>query len=341
MDLGPFGPLLVIYALLGVRVVLQLVGRWTQTWDDDFTSADRSLVDQAAFFVLVPISVALHELGHAIAVKAYGGTILDWGFYGFAGYVGYDPTGLSPVAQMVITAAGTLVNILLAAISLWLVFGRKPSLRAPYNELLIQFVIISMLNALLLYPLLDLSSGMGGDWSQMYFGEVRWFSLLILLVQVGILAGMWWAWRNPAIQRRIAELTDRPVFTTVRAQRVGMKPGALSFKADSPLEAMLLDTGGRVTSGWPVKVQAAVHPTPDGALLALQWGEDSLHRAVIARAAGDTMEVSGAIAPAGEPPTRRIIGRYPAIPDADQLTIDLRVAMEQVNDWQPLPAAAG
>ncbi|MGI9252846.1 MAG: site-2 protease family protein, partial [Thermomicrobiales bacterium] len=209
MNFGPLGPLLIVYALLAVKVVLQLARTWNETWDDTFTAQDRSLVNQTAFFVLVPISVALHECGHALMVKVYGGDILDWGYYGFAGYVGYDPTNISPVGQMVITAAGTIVNILLAAIAIWLVFFRKPPMRAAFNELLVQFVIVSMLNALLLYPVLDLTSGMNGDWAQMYHGEVRWFSILVIAVQVLILLGMWWAWRDPGVQQRIADLTGR------------------------------------------------------------------------------------------------------------------------------------
>jgi hypothetical protein len=349
MDFGPFGPLLLIYLLLGVRVLWQMANNWHATWDETFTAADRSLVTQAAFFVLIPVSVALHELGHAVAVKAFGGTILSWGYYGFAGFVGYDPRGISPVGQMVITAAGTLVNILIAAIALWLVFARKPPMRAAFNELLVQFVIISLLNALVLYPLIDFATDMNGDWQQMYFGGVLWFSILVIVVQAAILGGLWWAWRNPAIQRRIAELTGRPAVIPVR-QRRSAPPGERRMPAPgrpatpdatlSETERLLHGAAERVAAGWPDRLEAGVHPTPDGALLALQWGDGDLQRAVIARAAGQTLEVSGAVAAPGEPPARQLLGRYDTMPDADRLTIDLRVAMEQVAGWTPAPAPA-
>ena len=48
--------------MLGVRVVYQLARNFRQTFDRNFTPQDRLLVDQAAFFVLLPVSVALHEL---------------------------------------------------------------------------------------------------------------------------------------------------------------------------------------------------------------------------------------------------------------------------------------
>lgn len=77
MDFGPFILFSLFYAVVGVRVVRQLVARRRETFDRVFTAADRALVDQAAFFVLIPISVALHELGHAVTIRALGGTIED------------------------------------------------------------------------------------------------------------------------------------------------------------------------------------------------------------------------------------------------------------------------
>jgi len=349
MDFGPLGPLLVIYGLLAVRVVIQLVQRWNETWDANFTPADRSLVDQAAFFVLVPVSVALHELGHAVMVKVFGGEILDWGYYGFAGFVGYDPRPIPRLGELAITAAGTVVNILLAAAALWLVFRRTPPMRAAVNELLIQFVIISLLNALLLYPLLDLSSGMNGDWTQMYRSGVPWFTALVIAVQLAILGGMWWARRNPGVQRRIAELTGRgpatsPAFVrSVFPARGGQHAPVSVHAKPAPAtegERLFLDAGARVAAGWPTPVQVSVHPTPDGALLALQWRSGGLQRVVIARVAGHSLELSGGIAAEGEPPVRRPLGRVDALPGADQLTLDLRLAMEQVERWTLAPAAA-
>ena len=68
MDFGPFALLSLMYVVIGVRVIAQLVQRGKKVWDHTFTPEDRALVNQAAFFILIPISVALHELGHAIAV---------------------------------------------------------------------------------------------------------------------------------------------------------------------------------------------------------------------------------------------------------------------------------
>ena len=82
MGLGPFALLSLFYVLVGVRVVYQLARNFRQTFDGNFTQEDRMLVSQAAFFVLLPIAVALHELGHAVAIWLYGGQVLGWGFLG-------------------------------------------------------------------------------------------------------------------------------------------------------------------------------------------------------------------------------------------------------------------
>ena len=55
----PFGTFILIslfYAVIGVRVVRDLWMHRREAFDRQFTSADRHLVDQAAFFLLVPIS---------------------------------------------------------------------------------------------------------------------------------------------------------------------------------------------------------------------------------------------------------------------------------------------
>ena len=211
MSLGPFALISLFYVVLGVRVIYQLARNFRRTFDRNFTHEDRMLVDQAAFFVLLPISVALHELGHAIVIRLYGGEVLDWGFYGFAGYVAFDPRDFTDAQQIVIAAAGTAVNLLLAGIAVALVFLKRPPFRAAINQLLIQFTWISLLNALVVYPLLDIVSGLNGDWTQMYGGGVPALSLVILVIHITVLAALFWAWKSPAMQRALARLTGGSV----------------------------------------------------------------------------------------------------------------------------------
>ena len=207
MPLGGFGLLSLFYVFIGVRFLFQFIPRRKAIFDNNFTPYDRSMLGQAAFFILLPISVALHELGHAIAIWAMGGKVLDFGFYFFSGYVSYDPRDFSAVQQTLIAFAGTFVNLVLIVIALAVVFLKRPPLRAPWNELLLQFVFISGINALVFYPAMDLLLNISGDWSQMYRSGVPWLTAVIVIIQVGFIAVGWWGMKNPGVQARIATLT--------------------------------------------------------------------------------------------------------------------------------------
>jgi hypothetical protein len=344
MPLGPFALISLFYLALGARVVFQLARSFRQTFDLNFTRQDRMLVDQAAFFVLVPISVALHELGHAVAIWLFGGDVLDWGFYGFAGYVAYDPRQFSTAQQILIASAGTLVNLALAALAIGLVFLKRPPFRAAINELLIQFTWISLLNALIVYPLLDLISGLNGDWAQMYdvflqalggnraqFNDptLLMLSLAILIVHVTVLGVIFWAWKSPRARSRIAAMTGGPIAPQRSAAPAGEPTAA---------ERTRREAASRVASGWPTPIEAAIQRGRGGSALVLTWGDGGLRRSVIA-ATPDTggLELSGALRVTGQPPEQRALGRDPNTPDVERLTLVLRLAIETVEGWTPSP----
>lgn len=346
MGFGPFVLISLFYAVIGIRVVAQLARSWRETFDHRFTPADRSLVDQSAFFVLVPISVALHELGHAVAIRLYGGSIEGWGYYGFAGFVGYDPTDFTQAQRIWVAAAGTIVNLLLAAGAVAVVFGRRPPLRAAFNELLLQFTLLSLLNALVVYPLLDLASGLNGDWTQMYRGGVPALSAAIAIVHVAILALVLWAWRGDRFRGRLATLTGAGAAGAAPVRRIRLGDRRMDRAGRDPapsgVEALLREAAGRVAAGWTARVEAAIQTRDDGTLLVLGWQDDGGRaRNVLAWApnAGG-IELSGAVGGDGQTPTPRPIGREPEGLDADRLTLALRVAMETVEAWSPTTVSA-
>lgn len=336
--LGPFALISLFYLVIGVRVIYQIARNFRQTFDRQFTRQDRQLVDQAAFFVLLPISVALHELGHAVAIWAFGGQVLDWGFYGFAGYVAFDPRQFTAAQQTIIAAAGVTVNLILAALAVALVVLKKPPMRAAYNELLIQFVWISLLNALIVYPVLDFVSGLNGDWMQMYDFRVPMVSGAIAVIHVAVLGLLFWAWKSPRARARIAQLTDdtpptRKVATGTRASQ--------RIPADAtPTERALYDAAGRVASGWPVPLEAAIQRGTGGTALVLTWHDGDLQRSVIAVAPeSGGVDMSGALRTPTQPVERRPLGHDAAAVDANRITMLLRLAMESVETWTPSQAA--
>ncbi|HEV2073678.1 MAG TPA: hypothetical protein VGR29_08570 [Thermomicrobiales bacterium] len=330
MDFGAFSIISLIYVVIGVRVVAQLVRSWRATWDHHFTPTDRHLVDQAAFFVFIPISVALHELGHAVAVWSFGREVVEFGFYGFAGYVAYIPFGLSDVQQTIIAAAGSLVNLMLCVIGLAIVLLKKPPMRAAFNELLIQFVLISGLNAFIVYPVLDMLSGLNGDWRQMYDSGVPWLSGIIVAVQILILAAGYWLLTNPGMRARIARLTDIPPGYQ-RGLLGGVQVGKVHPKAYSPAEQTLHEAVDRVASGWPSRVTTSVQRFPAGSAITLQWNDGRQQHVVAARVftSGITeiIRVPMPSAPGGAQ-SARMLHRWTDLPGTDELTIGLRIAME-------------
>ncbi|MGC4189658.1 MAG: site-2 protease family protein [Thermomicrobiales bacterium] len=335
MGFSPFILISLFYAAVGIRVVVQLVQRRREIFDTAFTPYDRSMVDQAAFFILVPVSVVLHELGHAVTVWGLGGQVVDFGFYGFAGYVSFYPDEFTPAQRILIAAAGSIVNLVLILIALAVVFLRKPPLRAAYNELLLQFAFISGINAFIFYPLLDLVSTFEGDWRQMYDGGVPALSMAIGIVHIAILGGGYWLARNPRMKARMAALTDVPPGYE-RGMLGGVQPSKLDLSTLSPAERTLREAAERVAGGWDTRVETGVQRFNGGSAVTLAWRRGRSQHIVAARtfANGSTDLIAIPTVPPNAPnatPVPRSLYRWPATPNADDLTMGLRMAMESVD----------
>jgi hypothetical protein len=67
MLFGFFDVISFFYALRSLYVLWRLFRNWNDFWDAEVTSSDRSLANEIAFFVLIPLGVFLHEAGHALA----------------------------------------------------------------------------------------------------------------------------------------------------------------------------------------------------------------------------------------------------------------------------------
>jgi hypothetical protein len=136
---------------------------WKSLWDDQLTAADRSLLLRASFFILEPIVVFFHEVGHTLATFAFGGTISEFHYAILSGYV--VPHGsFTPSQWLFISLAGNLVNIgvgylcLLAAL-----FFTAP----PMVALCVYLGLWSIATSAVLYALLSIG-GLYGDWIDIY-----------------------------------------------------------------------------------------------------------------------------------------------------------------------------
>jgi hypothetical protein len=341
MPFGGFALISLFYVFAGLRFVKEFWPVRHQVFDKNFTARDRSLVAQAAFFFLLPLSVALHELGHAVAIWLFGGRVLDFGFYFFAGYVSYDPRGFTETQQTWVAFAGTIVNVLLIVIAMGLIFLKRPPLRPAFNELLLQFSLISGINALILYPLLDHATGLNGDWTQMYSTNVTWLLGLVLLTQIGIIAFGVWIAKTPFMRKRLANVTGHPAGSERSLLAIGPTAQEGAGKAQniqpSPDAKLLHQAASRVASGWSKPLNGKIEQRPNSTLLFLSWNDGGVTRTVRTNIdqSGAT-EISGSVTDsqvvaAGS--KARPIRSFPKPPPEDELTMALRVALEDVERW--------
>jgi hypothetical protein len=193
---GFFDIVSILYGLLGVATLRELVRRWKPFWDDTVTPDDRSLAGRVAFFVLVPLGVFLHELGHAIATWQVGGQVREFHWRVFWGYI--VPEGnFSPVQAWWISLCGNLVSVALGALTIPLIpLPKKPILR----EILYTFAKVELVFSLVIYPLWSFSGG-DGDWITIYDFSIRPYAQWTLAAHVLLLCGVWWFERSGVAAR--------------------------------------------------------------------------------------------------------------------------------------------
>ncbi|MEX2426141.1 MAG: hypothetical protein WD401_05180 [Thermomicrobiaceae bacterium] len=193
-----------LMAVISIRTIYQTIRDREKLFDDDFTRADRQHMSVAAFFMLLPVSVLFHEVGHAVAILLYGGDVTAFGFFFFFGFVGYE--GITDAVELFwIALWGNLVSIAMGLAALLLAFLRP--MRSAINYLLIMFGIISILQSLVFYPMMDVLSDLHGDWSQIYTWDTTAHSIGMGIVHGAILLGMVIAYQTSRVRLRFAEIT--------------------------------------------------------------------------------------------------------------------------------------
>lgn len=153
-----------LYIFRGIQIVWQIVRQWGLLKQEPLTRAKKWLGDQAAFFVAVPPSVALHELFHALATWLVGGQIVDYGYGVFWGYV--VPVGnFTPAQNWLIAIAGTWANLLFGA-GLWLALRHHPASSFRYFGL--RAFRFQLYFALVYYPIFTIFLPTISDWRVIY-----------------------------------------------------------------------------------------------------------------------------------------------------------------------------
>lgn len=199
-----FDLITLFYILVGLRAVYMAWKNRRALTDESLDARDRQLLDQLAFFVLIPPGVFLHELGHALATIQLGGTI-DWfgGGFHFGFFYGYVlPIGrFTPLGEWWIALSGNLVSIAYGSIAIPFI----PIARANWQKyFLYAFTRVQLLNALIFYPLITLA-GFEGDWRTIYDLGIQFQGIPVGIV-FGIfhgllIVGLWLVNKSARVKR--------------------------------------------------------------------------------------------------------------------------------------------
>ncbi len=161
-ELGFFAALSILVVILGVRTLTQVIKEWKNLWDDDLSREDAKLASSASFYLLIPPTVLLHELGHALAVWACGLPVTGFWFLGYMGMVAHPPS--TDLNNFAIALAGNVVTLLIGiACMLW---GLRRPGHPVRNILWIDLGRQSLFLVLVFYPLLCLI--FPGDFQTIY-----------------------------------------------------------------------------------------------------------------------------------------------------------------------------
>ncbi len=162
-SLVPLDLLNLLFLPLMAITAVSLRANWRQLWDEDLTAHDRQLIQRIAIFLLLPVVVFFHELGHVAAVRLFGGKVAEFHYAFLSGYV--VPAGHFTADEKVwLYFAGNLVQILIglvAALAAALVSS------PPVVALLVYLSLWSVGGTVILYTLLSVT-GLYGDWIHIY-----------------------------------------------------------------------------------------------------------------------------------------------------------------------------
>jgi hypothetical protein len=346
-----------VLAVLSLVALSDVVRNRRALFDEHFTDDERSRILRFVIFVLLPLSVLAHEAGHALAVLAFGGEVVEFGFFLYYGYVGHVGA-YTPLERGLISFAGPAVNIALG-LGAFVIAWFRPR-RAPANYLLFTFAALELANALIFYPIIDATGGIAGDWSTIYSSQTPLFSVLVAILHAVILFGGLALWRHPGFRAGYARRTGQP---QERAQRLGRHArtarsgGAFmvhergGFSGQGPDDGMLdhglNDLSGVIavaaalaTSDWRHPVQIISDAQAGGAQVIMRWESSGFQRALLVHVTLDNdpdqhVELHAAVESpeAGMSPYQRALARIDGRPTAHELVPYLRRFLDFVDSW--------
>jgi hypothetical protein len=345
-----------LLAVLSLVALTDVVRNRRALFDEQFTADERSRILRFVIFVLLPLSVLAHEAGHALAVIAFGGEVVDFGFYLYYGFVAHrgDYTAME---QGLISFAGPAVNIVLGVGAFAIAWFRPRS--APVNFLLFTFAALELANALIFYPLIDATGGIAGDWSTIYSRDTLLLSVPVGVLHVLILVGGLVIWRHPGFQAEYARRTGlRQSHTRREVDQPHQRPKEAfmthetnGFSGAGPeertvdnglneLSGVIAVAAALATSDWRHPAQIISDAQAGGTQVIMRWESAGYQRALLVHVTLDNdpeqhVELHAAVeAPEqGMAPYQRALARIDGRPTAHELVPYVRRFLDFVDSW--------
>jgi hypothetical protein len=184
-----FSTLTIVYMFVGALTVYQLVKSWREFRAGAMTPRNRQLAGGVAFFLLVPIGVLLHELGHMVAAWSTHSQVLGLHYFFYWGYVEYIPSSGSALLDWYVALAGNFVSYVLGIACLW-VAATWRGLRPALGFTIMQLGVLELIQTLIFYPLISIADpNFHGDWDSIYSFRAPVASWATLVVHVVSLVG--------------------------------------------------------------------------------------------------------------------------------------------------------
>lgn len=232
---NPLAMMFIVISLLNVYYALRIGGnirgRWAAYQREPLQPWQKRQIDQAAFFLGIPLGVFVHELAHALAIWFYGGRVVDAGYGFYWGYVVPDRVFAAP-QEWLISIAGT-IGSLVYGIVVWLIFRR--SQRSTYRYFALRVLRVHLIYSLVFYPIFTLVTFVG-DWRTIYdFSATPLLSGITLVVHAATLGLFYWADRRG--------LFEMPAFSSLEAQEEfrALKARGVANPQDAKAQIDLVD----------------------------------------------------------------------------------------------------
>lgn len=168
----------IVYGIAALRTIGRIWRYRAHLADNTvFDEFQRQTAYASAFFLCVPITVYLHELGHALTAHYYGAQDIRIHFYFYFGDTTYV-AGLPPRCEWWIALAGNLVTFGLGLVSL--AVGLLLPMRQFWRCIWLSLCAIELVQVLLWYPGLCLLGGYQGDFTVIYGKAYFWSGMYVV-----------------------------------------------------------------------------------------------------------------------------------------------------------------